>query len=42
MKGLNVQNLALFKVPPNATPSLYVDGVPLDATEREVARTNFY
>lgn len=27
-----------FQVPPNATRSVYVQGIPPDATEREVSR----
>mmetsp|Transcript_5002 Transcript_5002/g.4209 ORF Transcript_5002/g.4209 Transcript_5002/m.4209 type:complete len:97 (-) Transcript_5002:185-475(-) len=29
--------LMLFKVPSNSTNSIYVDGIPIDASEREVA-----
>lgn len=29
---------ALFKVPSDATNCLYIDGIPIDAKEREVAR----
>lgn len=29
----------LFKIPPEATNCLYIEGIPIDAKEREVART---
>jgi hypothetical protein len=32
-------SIALFHIPNDATNSLYVDGVPSDASEREVSRT---
>jgi hypothetical protein len=32
-------SIALFHIPQDATNSLYVDGVPNDAAEREVSRT---
>lgn len=32
------QSIALFHIPNDATNSLYVDGVPNDASEREVSR----
>jgi RNA recognition motif-containing protein len=38
-KGQNP--LSLFEVPPKATSSLYVDGIPIDSNEREVCRTPF-
>lgn len=28
-------------IPKNATNTVYVEGIPLDATEREVARNSF-
>lgn len=31
-------SIALFHIPNDATNSLYVDGVPNDASEREVSR----
>ena len=31
-------SIALFHIPSDATNSLYVDGVPNDASEREVSR----
>lgn len=31
-------SIALFHIPNDATNSLYVDGIPNDATEREVSR----
>jgi hypothetical protein len=31
-------SIALFHIPKDATNSLYVDGVPNDASEREVSR----
>jgi hypothetical protein len=36
-----IQNtsIALFHIPQDATNSLYVDGIPNDASEREVSRT---
>ena len=30
----------LFKVPSDATSCLYIDGIPIDAKEREVARSS--
>jgi len=33
---------AIFKVPPKATSSIYVDGIPMDASEREVSRKYFF
>jgi hypothetical protein len=35
-----IQNtsIALFHIPQDATNSLYVDGIPNDASEREVSR----
>ena len=30
--------MSVFDIPPKATSSLYVEGVPIDAREREVAR----
>jgi len=36
-------SIALFHIPLDATNSLYVDGIPNDASEREVSRTlKFY
>ena len=32
-------SIALFHIPQDATNSLYVDGIPNDASEREVSRT---
>jgi hypothetical protein len=32
-------SIALFHIPKDATNSLYVDGVPNNASEREVSRT---
>ena len=32
-------SIALFHIPSDATNSLYVDGIPNDASEREVSRT---
>jgi len=31
-------SIALFHIPSDATNSLYIDGIPNDATEREVSR----
>lgn len=31
-------SIALFHIPQDATNSLYVDGIPNDASEREVSR----
>lgn len=31
------KNSRLFKIPPDATNCLYVDGIPIDAKEREVS-----
>ena len=33
-------SIALFHIPNDATNSLYVDGIPNDASEREVSRTS--
>lgn len=33
----NTNSIALFKIPSSATNSLYVDGIPFDSNEREVA-----
>ena len=33
------QSIALFHIPNDATNSLYVDGIPNDAFEREVSRS---
>jgi len=33
-------SIALFHIPADSTNSLYVDGVPSDATEREVSRNS--
>jgi len=33
--------MSIFNIPPNATSSLYIEGVPIDASEREVARLSF-
>lgn len=32
-------SIALFHIPNDATNSLYIDGIPNDASEREVSRT---
>ena len=32
----------IFKIQPDSTHSLYVDGVPNDTTEREVARISYF
>jgi hypothetical protein len=32
---------SIFEIPPDATNSLYVDGVPNDASEREISRKLF-
>lgn len=32
-------SIALFHIPNDATNSLYVDGIPNDASEREVSRS---
>ena len=32
-------SIALFNIPSDSTNSLYVDGIPNDASEREVSRT---
>jgi hypothetical protein len=31
-------SIALFHIPNDATNSLYIDGIPIDASEREVSR----
>lgn len=36
-KNLTPDDLIIFKPPSNATNSIYVDGIPIDSTEREVA-----
>lgn len=36
------KNSRLFKIPPDATNCLYVDGIPIDAKEREVSRNFLY
>jgi len=35
----NNTSVALFNIPADSTNSLYVDGIPNDASEREVSRT---
>lgn len=32
----------IMPIPKNATNTVYVEGIPLDASEREVARTFFH
>lgn len=32
----------IFEIPPDATNCLYVDGVPIDSSEREVSRMKFF
>lgn len=38
----NQTSIALFHIPSDAKNSIYVDGVPNDATEREVSRKIYY
>ena len=35
-------SIAMFHIPTDATNSLYIDGIPNDASEREVSRTVFF
>lgn len=38
----NQTSIALFQLPGDAKNSIYVDGVPNDASEREVSRKNLF
>lgn len=38
MYQANQTSIALFHIPSDATNSLYIDGIPNDASEREVSR----
>ena len=38
----NQTSIALFHIPSDATNSLYIDGIPNDASEREVSRTKTF
>lgn len=35
-------DISLFKIGADANESLYVDGIPIDAAEREVARNDHF
>jgi hypothetical protein len=35
-------NSNVMPIPQNATNTVYVEGIPLDASEREVARKNIF